>query len=73
MIQCAWAMVRSNYAKEFKNKYEELKIRKGSGRSIVAIARKMIELTYHLLRKGEKYKYMPDNILKRKLALNNIC
>jgi transposase len=73
MIQCAWAMVRSPYANEFKKKFKELKIRKGSGKAIVAIARKMIELVYHLLRKGEKYEYMPDEVLKRKLALYNIC
>jgi len=72
MIQCAWAMIRSPYANEFKNKYEELKRRKGCGKAIVAIARKMIELVYHLLRKGEKYKYMPENFFNRKLALYKI-
>jgi transposase len=72
MIQCAWAMVRSPYANEFKIKFEELKRRKGSGKAIVAVARKMIELVYILLRKGEKYKYMPEDKLKYKLAYYKI-
>jgi transposase len=72
MVQCAWAMIRSPYANKFKSKYEELKRRRGSGKAIVAVARKMIELVYHLLREKEKYKYMPENIIKRKLALYKI-
>lgn len=68
MTQCAWAMVRSKYAKEFKEKFDELKKRKGKGIAIIAVARKMIELVHHLLVNGEKYRYMPDDVLKKKLA-----
>lgn len=72
MVQCAWALTRSKYGGNLKYKYEDLKKRKGSGKAIVAIARKQVELVYHLLKKKELYKFMPENELNRKLAFNKI-
>jgi transposase len=73
LIQCAWATIRSKNESALKNKFEELRKRKGKKKAIVAIARKLIELVYTLLVKGEKNKYMPLDILANKLALYKIC
>lgn len=72
MIQCAWALVRSKRKSDLKDKYEELSKRKGKKKAIVAIARKMIELVFILLKKNEKYKFIPDDKLKMKLAYYNL-
>ena len=72
MIQCAWALVKSSRDSDLKTKFGQLCLRKGKKKAIVAIARKMIELVYVLLKKGELYKFMPEEKLKYKLAYYKI-
>jgi transposase len=72
IIQCAWALVRSKYGGDLKIKFEKIKSRRGSGKAIVAVARKLIERVYHLLRKQELYKYMPEEFIIKKMAFYKI-
>ena len=41
----------------------------GKKKSIVAVARKMIELVYTLLKKNELYRYMPEERIELKLSM----
>jgi transposase len=72
IVQGAWSIVRSKNGGVLKAKYEELIKRKPKGKAIIAIARKMIELVYTLLRKREYCNYMPILELNKKLAVNKI-
>jgi len=72
IIQCAWALVKTNRTSSLKDKFYDLSSRKGQKKAIVAVARKMIELVYTLLKKGETYKFMPEERLKTKLAYYKI-
>jgi len=50
-VQAAWALVRSTQRSPLQEKYQELIRRKGKKKAIVAIARKMLELTWTLVQK----------------------
>jgi transposase len=72
MIQCAWSLVISKKGGYLKEKFNELSKRKGKGKAIVAVARKMLELVYHLLRNGETCNFTSEFDLNRKLAFYKI-
>ncbi|MBE8435937.1 IS110 family transposase, partial [Leptospira borgpetersenii serovar Tarassovi] len=50
--------------KEF---YQRLYLKKGAKKSITAASRKMIEVLYAMIRTGEIFNPMTDDILNRKL------
>jgi transposase len=56
-VQAAWALVRSKSGGMLKKKYEELRERRGKKIAIVAIAKRLVELLWTLMRKKEMYKY----------------
>lgn len=68
IIQGAWALVRSRHAGPLKEFFERLKEKKGSKKAIVATARKMLEVLYHMLKNGELYRGLPDEVLQAKLV-----
>jgi len=65
-VQAAWALVRSKSGGALKEKYAELKSRRGKRIAIVAIARKLVELLWTLMVKKEFYKYVGEEDLKSK-------
>jgi transposase len=67
MIQCAWAMVKSEYGGTLREFYERLFPRIGKKKAIVATARKMIETFYAIIKSGELYRGMPDHVLEEKM------
>jgi len=67
IIQGAWSLVRSRHGGELKLFFERLKAKKGSRKAIVAVARKMLEVIYRMLKTGEFYRYMPELALEAKL------
>jgi transposase len=73
IVQAAWILTKSDYGMFLRAKFELLSKTKGKKKSIIAIARKMIELTYTLLKKNELYKYMPEDVVQQKLAMYKIC
>lgn len=55
LIQCALSTIRSKECKYFKNKYEDLKRKKGHKKAIIAIARMIIVCIYNMLSKEQEF------------------
>lgn len=53
LIQCALAAVKNHY---FKAKYESISRRRGKKRALIAIARKLMVIAYHLFQTGEYFR-----------------
>ena len=68
IIQCAWAMVKSEYGGPLKDFYERLHPRIGKKKAIVATARKMMETFYAMITSGELYWGMPEEIIDKKMV-----
>ena len=67
IIQAAWASLRSKENHSLKKKYYELIKSKSKSKAIVAIARKMVELAWTLLKKNEIFSYCDEIMLNKKL------
>jgi len=66
-VQAAWAAIRSYAGGVFRETFERIKARRGSSIAIVAIARRIVELMYSLLKSGELYRYGSEEDRLRKL------
>jgi transposase len=55
LVQCALAAVKCRGDSKFKAFYLRIKARRGHGIAIVALARKMLGVMYHLLATGELF------------------
>lgn len=55
LVQCATAVVKSEKHPEIRNRYLNLKKRRGHKRAIIAICRMLLTAIYHMLKKGEPY------------------
>lgn len=66
-VQAAWAFVRSAQPSPLKMKYEQLRQTKGRKKAIVAIARRMLELSWTLVQKQELYMLTDEVALNKKL------
>lgn len=53
LIQCALVAMKSHY---FKAKYESISRRRGKKRALIAIARKLMVIAYHLFQTGEYFR-----------------
>ena len=49
LVQCALATLKSKDNPEFSNRYKNLKMRRGHKKAIIAIARMLMTIIYHLL------------------------
>jgi transposase len=58
LVQCATAVVKSEKHPEIRNRYLQLKRRRGHKRAIIAIARMLLTAIYHILK--NKQPYNPD-------------
>ena len=56
MVQCAWAAVRTT-GSHYKSKFEQLCIRKSKKKALIAIARKLLTVVWHVL--NEKQAFNP--------------
>ncbi len=59
--------MRSRYRSPLQDKFNELKKRGGTGKAIVAVARRMIELMYVLVKNKESYAFMDRQAVSMKL------
>ncbi len=57
LTQCAHASVKSRYSHKLKTFYLRIERKKGKQKAIVATARKMLTVIWHLLNKNEVYAY----------------
>ena len=55
LVEVANAVVRSEKYPEHRNKYLQLKKRRGHKKAIVAIAHRLLVAIYHVLKKDEEY------------------
>lgn len=55
LVQCATAVVKSEKHLEIRNRYLQLKKRRGHKRAIIAIARMLLTAIYHILKSKEPY------------------
>lgn len=55
LVQCATAVVKSEKHPEIRNRYLQLKKRRGHKRAIIAIARMLLTAIYHILKNKEPY------------------
>lgn len=55
LVQCATAVVKSEKHLEIRNRYLQLKKRRGHKRAIIAIARMLLTAIYHILKSKESY------------------
>ncbi|MET3210172.1 UNVERIFIED_CONTAM: transposase [Paenibacillus sp. PvR008] len=55
LVQCATAVVKSEKYPEIRNRYLQLKRRRGHKRAIIAIARMLLTAIYHILKNKEPY------------------
>jgi len=55
LVQCANAAIKSNKHPEIKNRYQNIKKRRGHKKAIIAIARMLLTAIYNILKKNEPY------------------
>jgi len=55
LVQIALAVSKSSKHPEIKDKYQELKKRRGHKKAVIAIARKLLTAIWHMLSKNETY------------------
>jgi len=55
IVQSAWAAVHTSKDHKLKQKYQELAARRGKGKAIVAVARRMLELMWVVVRTDSYY------------------
>lgn len=67
MIQCAWALVKSKHGGTIKEFYERQHERIGKKKAIVATARKMLETFHAMMKNGELYWGVPNDIIEKKM------
>ncbi|EMJ63172.1 transposase, IS116/IS110/IS902 family [Leptospira sp. P2653] len=68
IIQAAWSLIRCQHGGKIKEFYQRLYVKKGAKKSIIATSRKMIEVLYSMIRTGDFFDSMPQEVLNRKLA-----
>jgi transposase len=67
ITQCAWGLIRARHGGPLKDFYTRLYVRIGKKKAVVAVARKMIETFFIMLRTGEFYRGVPPEIFQKKL------
>jgi len=73
MIQCANALVRSHCSGELGLFYERLRCRIGHKKAVVALARKMLEVLFVMIKTGKMYRYATDEFINKKLKLYGLA
>jgi len=68
IVQAAWAAVHSTTPNPFQAKYQAVAIRRGKGRAIVAIARRMLEVMWIVTVRKELYNQTTQAELDKKLC-----
>lgn len=57
LVQCANAAIRSKECPYFKNRYDQIKKRRGHKKAIIAIAHTLLNCIYHMLDKAQMFNY----------------
>jgi transposase len=62
LVQCAWAAGRSK-GTYLKATYGRLAARRGKRRALVAVAHRLLQITYNVLKKGQGYQELGEDYL----------
>jgi transposase len=65
LVQCAWAASRSK-GTYLKAMYGRLAARRGKKRALVAVAHRLLDIIYNVLKKGESYRELGADYLDKK-------
>lgn len=57
LVQCANAVIKCKEFDYFKNRYQQIKKRRGHKKAIIAIARKLLTCIYYMLDRNEPFNY----------------
>ena len=73
MVQAAWTAIRSPTGGPFRDVFERLSATRGKGIAIVAVGRRILELMYTLITRGEYYRYSSSEERQRKLRYYKVA
>ena len=62
LVQCTWIAIK--YSERLRAFYDRLKAKKGSGKAIIATAKKLLGIIYNTLKNGWVFEDFPNNVLK---------
>jgi transposase len=66
LVQCA--LIAKRYSPYLANYYERIRSRRGAGRAIIALARKLLGIIYHTLKNNWVFQDFPNFILREATA-----
>jgi transposase len=66
LVQCA--LIAKRYSPYLANYYERIRSRRGTGRAIIALARKLLGIIYHTLKNNWVFQDFPNFILREATA-----
>ncbi len=73
MVQSAWTAIRAPLGNPFRDVFERIAATRGKGIAIVAVGRRILELIYTLITRGEYYKYSSPAERQRKLKYYKVA
>jgi len=62
LVQCA--LIAKRYSPYLANYYERIRSRRGTGRAIIALARKLLGIIYHTLKNNWVFEDFPKFVLR---------
>jgi transposase len=62
LVQCTWVAIQ--YSPKLRTFYERLKTKKGSGKAIIATAKKLLGIIFNTLKNGWIFEDFPNNVIK---------
>jgi transposase len=66
LVQCA--LIAKRYSPYLANYYERIRSRRGTGRAIIALARKLLGIIYHTLKNNWVFEDFPNFVLREATA-----
>jgi transposase len=66
LVQCA--LIAKRYSPYLANYYDRIRGRRGTGRAIIAVARKLLGIVYHTLKNNWVFKDFPNFVLREAAA-----
>jgi len=68
IVQGAWAHVRSKKSSPLKDKFERIRARSGKYTAIIAVAREMLEILFHMVKNHEYFRGTTQSEIDKKLV-----
>lgn len=66
LVQCA--LIAKRYSPYLDSYYEHIRVRRGTGRAIIALARKFLGIIYRTLKNNWVFEDFPNFVLKEQVA-----